>query len=274
MIQTERSNPISFTGLLEKFTGNKSQISAEAWCRKFLRISKLKGWSEDQIMEVFKAWVDGEAEEWVYELEQDDKSKDWDVSKWFENLKKRFPFAVSQTKSLQLTTKALEDLKLTKNESIKDFNRRFMGVLYQVPEEWYTDSLIKRIYSNLMLNINEGLAWTVMEKLDYNEFSSSEVMKEFQDKHEKREVLLSSILTEQKKKVSPEKHDSKSEEESDFDVKELTKMVKYLTIYVKNQNKPIRDNSYLHCFNCDGRGHRTFECPKPRNKELYKKLYA
>ncbi|OMJ16424.1 hypothetical protein AYI69_g7842 [Smittium culicis] len=261
---------VDFEGLPEKFTGSNAKISAEAWCRKFMRIIKLKSWPEEQTLDVFKAWLDLDAEEWMAEQEDEELcQKNWSLKDWMTALKKQFPEAPSITKKKMLTTKALEDLSFNEGESIFEFNRRFNSLLYRIPEEWYTDALIKRIYFNAMIKINENLAWTLMEAPNFPALTAVELMKEFQKKYEKREIFYQNVEDSNIKenKTSNVTKDLKKDEVSD-----ITNMLRELTLLIKSKERKPEDKSYLHCFNCDGKGHRTRECSKPRNEELYKKL--
>ncbi|OMJ14596.1 hypothetical protein AYI69_g8528 [Smittium culicis] len=119
-----------------------------------------------------------------------------------------------------------------------------------------------------MMKINESLAWSIMEATEFESMTSIKLMSEFQKKYEKREVFFTSAGKAQKMDITePQKKDSKYK-----DYAELTRMVRGMTLLIKEKETRNADKSYLLCFNCDGRGHKTRECSRPRNEELYKKL--
>ncbi|OMJ21702.1 hypothetical protein AYI69_g5715 [Smittium culicis] len=258
-----------FEGLPEKFSGKETKTSTDSWCRKFLRIAHLKSWTDQRSIEIFKSWVDGEAEEWVYEQEQlTELTNSWKIDDWLSALKKKYPFSIPKERKNILTTKSLERLTIKEDESIHDYNNRFKATLFQIPEEWYTDSLIKRIYCGFMIKHNESLAWSIMELPKFTDFTSAKLMKEFKNRHAKRDIFYNKDEIMDKIKEKP----IKAKAIEDKEVIELTRMIKDLTLLVKSSVNNREDKSYLHCFNCDGRGHRTRECKKPRNEELFKKL--
>ncbi|OMJ25134.1 hypothetical protein AYI69_g4393 [Smittium culicis] len=229
---------ITFDGLPEKFQGTKAKTIAKAWCRRFERIIKLKTVDETHALLIFKAWMDNDAEEWIFEMESaTEKTKSWTLKDWKKGLQTKFPEASNKNNKNQFTTRDLDELTVIPKESIHDFNNRFRTTLSQIPEDMYTDKIVKR------------------------------------GKTKKRALFMKSIkIKEEPEAVEISKQTETKEKEEELDIKELNKMMREMTLFLKKSEVKQKDTSYYHCFNCDTRGHRTNECKKPRNEEMFNKL--
>ncbi|OMJ17073.1 hypothetical protein AYI69_g7570 [Smittium culicis] len=107
-----------------------------------------------------------------------------------------------------------------------------------------------------------------MELPKFTDFTSAKLIEEFKNRHAKRDIFYNKDETGEKIKDKP----IKTKAIEDRKVIELTRMIKDLTLLVKSSGNNREDKSYPHCLNCDGRDHRTRECKKTRNEELFKKL--
>ncbi|OMJ15603.1 hypothetical protein AYI69_g8131 [Smittium culicis] len=135
--------------------------------------------------------MEGKAEEWMFEPETEnpDASK-MKLDEWIEKLTIKFSDYCSKPKEIPLTTKALEELETSSSESIQELNSKFIKTKSRIPQKWFTDALIKQIYTNFIIQINEGLAWAIMERPEYKSWDSKTLMKNFAEKQEKPNQLL------------------------------------------------------------------------------------
>ncbi|OMJ13513.1 Transposon Ty3-I Gag-Pol polyprotein [Smittium culicis] len=138
--------PISFEGLSDKFSGFSGANSVSIWCRNFLKIFKLKGWSEETSVVVFKTWLQGNTAEWLYSVEiGTPESEQWNLVKWTQELETRFPQLNHEYEFKKSTTRQLAELKPTKDEPIKSLNLRFLALLNEIPASLYTAGYIRSV---------------------------------------------------------------------------------------------------------------------------------
>ncbi|OMJ11827.1 Retrovirus-related Pol polyprotein from transposon, partial [Smittium culicis] len=251
--------PISFEGLPDKFSGLLGANSVSIWCRNFLRISKLKGWSEETSVVVFKTWIQGNAAEWLYSVEiGTPESEQWNIVKWTQELETRFPQLNHEYEFKKSTTRQLAELKPTKDEPIKSLNLRFLALLNEIPASLYTAGSIRVIYLESLVKIDRDIAWSIIDTVNIEEMDVKSVMKAV----EQKDQLKRSFRYVSKEDSTPQsKADSKDAQTADKKTKTDIEIERF-----------SRSSPNVKCFNCGESGHTVRECKKPLNKALQEKL--
>ncbi|OMJ14959.1 hypothetical protein AYI69_g8369, partial [Smittium culicis] len=233
----ENCQPISFEGLLEKY-----------W-----RLTKLKGWSKEVAVTVFKTWLVGSAAEWLYLLETGTPESDnWKLKKWILELETRFP-------------------KLNHGyEFKKSSTRQFLSLLNEIPDSLYTQGSIRVIYLETLVKIDKNIAWSVIDTSNIDNMDVKEIMKAVEQKGQ----LKRSFNYAPKEAISKTSDKiTKDKSSTDKEIELLSKKVSELTLLVKSHRTGY--NKYpinLKCFNCGENGHTVKDCVKPVNKPLIEKL--
>ncbi|OMJ19662.1 Retrovirus-related Pol polyprotein from transposon [Smittium culicis] len=179
----ENCQPISFEGLPEKFSGTSGSNSVSIWCRNFSRLTKLKGWSKEVAVTVFKTWFVRSAAEWLYSLETGTPESDnWTLKKWIQELETRFPQLNHGYEFKKSSTRQLAELVPTTNEPIKSFNLRFLSLLNEIPDSLYTQGSIRVIYLETLVKIDKDIAWSVIDTSNIDNMDVKEIMKAVEQK--------------------------------------------------------------------------------------------
>ncbi|OMJ27410.1 hypothetical protein AYI69_g3154 [Smittium culicis] len=182
------SNNISFEGLPKKFSGKKSELTAKAWNSKFRRVVRIQGLEDSTAIDVFKIWLEGEAEEWMDKKESSNKdSVVAKISEWMNALEIKFPSTKKEELVKLQSTRSIEEMHLGSKETVREFNQRFRESLDKIDPDFYTKQMIKVIYGNLMRSIDTAVAWSMLDNDEYDTWGYEKVMTEFIKTKDRRE---------------------------------------------------------------------------------------
>jgi hypothetical protein len=140
--------PLKYENWLPRFTGgDRERVDyhmSDFW--DFFLFHPISDDAEDLVMKLFSATLYGNAREWYDNLPNASITT---MEQLEETFLKRWGI---QLEDISVLLKRLEHIKQTENETVRHFQDRFEGILYQIPESHHPeDKYIIHLYTNALL---------------------------------------------------------------------------------------------------------------------------
>ncbi|OMJ18314.1 hypothetical protein AYI69_g7083 [Smittium culicis] len=140
---------IDYNLLPSKFRGDQNDVnSATIWATKFRAAMNLKDVPNQDRIEIFKLWTEGQAAECQANTETQKDTKEWGVDDWLKELVKRFG-SVDKINTGDIIT--LRKMRKEGTESLQTFNERFKDYLMTIPVKMYTEAWAKSAYLDCLV---------------------------------------------------------------------------------------------------------------------------
>ncbi|OMJ09517.1 hypothetical protein AYI69_g10622 [Smittium culicis] len=244
----------------QKFTGSKDDATkAEIWIKKFKSSIKFSKISDEDAVELFKLWLKGDAAKWKFDVEDAEKTEQWDFLQILEKFQEYF--VTKKAKNFPGDVFSLMKLSKEKNETMEEFNREFKVYLKRIDKKMYTIELIKKAYVVTISRIDNNIWWQLAQKTE--SLSLEELMKESCS-------LMDLKIGASKENVTIEEIPVRSTDEKS-NTKSIYRKIDYLVIAMENltllaQKNSVKSYENITCFTCGTKGHSSNYCTnRPAN---------
>ncbi|PVU88106.1 hypothetical protein BB561_006026 [Smittium simulii] len=212
---------------------NTDRTPIRIWTPKFRAAARISKVQEEDKIDIFKLWIEGDIAAWQEDTETKQDTKTWGLDDWLEALVKHME---SKTPAKQGNIISLSQMTKESNETMDEFNTRFSGYLRTIPTEMYTTKWIRE----------------------------SELM-------QKSELLMRLKCSmagkpDPKKSATPRKDEKSEVSMPQADVADLIGYMKALTLLV-SQRLGEKENSPITCYSCGKQCHTSSVCrsnPAPK----------
>ncbi|OMJ11100.1 hypothetical protein AYI70_g9921 [Smittium culicis] len=122
---------IDYNLLPSKFSGYQYDVnSASIWATKFRAVMNLKGVPNQDCIEIYKLWTEGQDAEWKSNTETQKDTKEWDIDNWLKEPVKLF-VSVDKINTGDIITSS--KMRKEGTESLQNFDEIFNDYLVTIP---------------------------------------------------------------------------------------------------------------------------------------------
>ncbi|OMJ14070.1 hypothetical protein AYI69_g8741 [Smittium culicis] len=243
----------------KKFSGSEADVKIiDIWINRFSTAVSLNLIEDKKAIDIFRLWTEGLAAEWQNDMETISNTLEWTLKDWLDKLKAKFVKKIDQKGNIF----ALLKFQKQETEGMDTYNNRFRKYVSTIPAEMKTDGLIKKIYSDILLQIDKDLWWSCSkldEKSDLEKLMkvTSKIM---EIKEQAKPVEFANV---------PNKPESLPETERrrmQNSIDQLTKKMKRMSVLTQKE-APKREYSQIICYTCNKKGHTSRICKSLRGNE-------
>ncbi|PVU85917.1 hypothetical protein BB561_006868, partial [Smittium simulii] len=145
-----------FKGRLPKrFTGNQSTtIYVNTWINKFKLFGEIKSWDETTQLKILELWLEGKAYEWFSLFKQ--KNEKLSIKTALLGL------ATEYSNKHSGSLKDLMEIKVLPEETVLEFNKRFLDNWSTIPVSHYTEEIVRDTYLSKLSDLDRKVWWNLI----------------------------------------------------------------------------------------------------------------
>ncbi|PVU91856.1 hypothetical protein BB561_004170 [Smittium simulii] len=237
-----------FEGLPERFTGNQfTTIHVNTWINKFKLVGEIKSWVETTQLKILELWLEGKAYEWFSLFKQ--KNEKLSIKTALLGL------ATEYSNKHSGSLKDLMEIKVLPEETVLEFNKRFLDNWSTIPVSHYTEEIVRDTYLSKLSDLDRKVWWNLIPTA---ENKTTKTLIQESDSYARVKTKYSNTANKKPENISKldKKYNriAKSSKEND-PMDELTQSIKEL-ILLSKKSLEVRRNPPK-CQNCGRRAHAT-----------------
>ncbi|OMJ14208.1 hypothetical protein AYI69_g8694 [Smittium culicis] len=215
-------------------------------------------------------WI-SKAANWQFDMEQDEDTAEWTLSKWLKKMESHFQKIKDKSKKRDIFE--LAKMTMKPGETMVDFNKKFKEFVRGMEETMYTKELLKKTYVDMLSKIDNNIWWNLAQSVSND--SIEELMKKSIQLSEIK--IAANIKESEVEEVKLKPEDKTVMKSIDKKIDDLMTAFGKIELLVQN-SKPTNNPMSYTCYTCGEKGHACKYCrnwmTKERSKGIEENLQA